>query len=80
MRDRFAGTPIKNVSITYANNKVRGELMISKEGIEGGAIYALSGLGTLGIDAQRGQILRRERHAGARDGRCRGNQHARVVT
>jgi uncharacterized flavoprotein (TIGR03862 family) len=41
-RDRFAGTPIKNVSITYANNKVRGELMISKEGIEGGAIYALS--------------------------------------
>ncbi len=41
-RDRFAGTPIKNVGITYANNKVRGELMISKEGIEGGAIYALS--------------------------------------
>jgi len=27
---------------TYANNKVRGELMISQEGIEGGAIYALS--------------------------------------
>ena len=41
-RDRFAGTPIKNVSLTYANNKVRGELMISQEGIEGGAIYALS--------------------------------------
>jgi uncharacterized flavoprotein (TIGR03862 family) len=41
-RERFAGTPIKNVGITYANNKVRGELMISKEGIEGGAIYALS--------------------------------------
>ncbi len=41
-RDRFAGTPIKNVGLTYANNKVRGELMISKEGIEGGAVYALS--------------------------------------
>jgi uncharacterized flavoprotein (TIGR03862 family) len=41
-RDRFAGTPIKNVSLIYANNKVRGELMISQEGIEGGAIYALS--------------------------------------
>lgn len=41
-RDRFAGTPVKNVGITYANNKVRGELMISQEGIEGGAIYALS--------------------------------------
>ena len=41
-RNRFAGTPIKNVGLTYANNKVRGELMISQEGIEGGAIYALS--------------------------------------
>ena len=41
-RDRFAGTPVKNVGLTYANNKVRGELMISQEGIEGGAIYALS--------------------------------------
>jgi uncharacterized flavoprotein (TIGR03862 family) len=41
-RNRFAGTPVKNVGITYANNKVRGELMISQEGIEGGAIYALS--------------------------------------
>ena len=41
-RNRFAGTPVKNVGLTYANNKVRGELMISQEGIEGGAIYALS--------------------------------------
>ena len=41
-RNRFAGTPVKNVALTYANNKVRGELMISQEGIEGGAIYALS--------------------------------------
>ena len=41
-RNRFAGTPIKNVGLTYAGNKVRGELMISQEGIEGGAIYALS--------------------------------------
>ena len=41
-RDRFAGTPIKNVALTYAGNKVRGELMISQEGIEGGAIYAMS--------------------------------------
>ena len=41
-RERFAGTPVKNVSLTYAGNKVRGELMISSEGIEGGAIYALS--------------------------------------
>jgi uncharacterized flavoprotein (TIGR03862 family) len=41
-RDRFAGTPVKNVGLNYAGTKVRGELMISSEGIEGGAIYALS--------------------------------------
>ncbi|MDE2444850.1 MAG: TIGR03862 family flavoprotein [Alphaproteobacteria bacterium] len=41
-RDKFAGTPIKNVALNYAGQKVRGELMISSEGIEGGAIYALS--------------------------------------
>ena len=41
-RGRFAGTPVKNVSLSYGGNKVRGELMISQEGIEGGAIYALS--------------------------------------
>lgn len=40
--ERFAGTPIKNVGLTYSGQKVRGELMISQEGIEGGAIYALS--------------------------------------
>ncbi|MCA3556487.1 MAG: TIGR03862 family flavoprotein [Aestuariivirga sp.] len=41
-RDRFAGMPVKNVALTYAGKRVRGELMISQEGIEGGAIYALS--------------------------------------
>ena len=41
-RDRFAGTPVKNVALTYAGKRVRGELMISQEGIEGGAIYAIS--------------------------------------
>jgi uncharacterized flavoprotein (TIGR03862 family) len=41
-RNRFAGTPVKNVGLNYAGTKVRGELMISSEGIEGGAIYAIS--------------------------------------
>lgn len=39
---RFAGEPIKNVSITAASRTVRGEIMIARDGIEGGAIYALS--------------------------------------
>ena len=41
-RDKYAGVPIKNVALNYAGQKVRGEIMISSEGIEGGAIYALS--------------------------------------
>ncbi len=41
-RERFAGTPVKNVALTYAGHRVRGEIMISQEGLEGGAIYALS--------------------------------------
>ena len=41
-RQKFAGTPVKNIALTYAGKRVRGELMISQEGIEGGAIYAVS--------------------------------------
>ena len=39
---RFAGVPVKNVSLRYGPHTARGELMISRDGIEGGAIYALS--------------------------------------
>jgi uncharacterized flavoprotein (TIGR03862 family) len=39
---RFAGEPIKNVTVRCGAQVSRGEVMISKDGIEGGAIYALS--------------------------------------
>jgi uncharacterized flavoprotein (TIGR03862 family) len=39
---RFAGTPIKNVSVTARGRSVRGEIMITRDGLEGGAIYAVS--------------------------------------
>ena len=39
---RFAGTPLKNVAVTVGGERVRGECMIARDGIEGGAIYALS--------------------------------------
>ena len=39
---KFAGQPVKNIALTYGGTRVRGEVMISKDGIEGGAIYALS--------------------------------------
>jgi uncharacterized flavoprotein (TIGR03862 family) len=40
--EKFAGHPIKNVAVTCNGVAVRGELMVAHDGIEGGAIYALS--------------------------------------
>jgi uncharacterized flavoprotein (TIGR03862 family) len=39
---RFAGTPLKNISVTVRGHKVRGEIMVTRDGLEGGAIYAVS--------------------------------------
>ncbi|MBH5396925.1 TIGR03862 family flavoprotein [Bradyrhizobium sp. CNPSo 4010] len=41
-RDRFEGQPLKGVALTLREHTVRGEAMITRSGIEGGAIYALS--------------------------------------
>jgi uncharacterized flavoprotein (TIGR03862 family) len=41
-RDRFEGQPLKGVALTFGAQTVRGEAIISRTGIEGGAIYALS--------------------------------------
>ena len=41
-RDRFEGQPLKGVALTLGAHTVRGEAMITRSGIEGGAIYALS--------------------------------------
>jgi len=41
-RDRFEGQPLKGVSLTIGQHAVRGEAIVTRTGIEGGAIYALS--------------------------------------
>jgi uncharacterized flavoprotein (TIGR03862 family) len=41
-RDRFEGQPLKGVALTSGQAMVRGEAIITRTGIEGGAIYALS--------------------------------------
>jgi len=43
MRERFAGQPLKRIALSFAGQRVMGEAMIDADGIEGGAIYALSG-------------------------------------
>ncbi len=42
LRARFAGTPVKRIALTCEGVRVRGEAVVTAEGLEGGAIYALS--------------------------------------
>jgi uncharacterized flavoprotein (TIGR03862 family) len=41
-RDRFEGHPLKGAALSFGAHTVRGEAMVTRTGIEGGAIYALS--------------------------------------
>jgi uncharacterized flavoprotein (TIGR03862 family) len=41
-KTRFAGAPVKPVALTFGDERIRGEAMVSEKGIEGGAVYALS--------------------------------------
>ncbi len=41
-RTKFAGTPLKPVTLRCGDQEVQGEVMITESGIEGGAVYALS--------------------------------------
>ena len=41
-RDRFEGQPLKGVALSFGRYTVRGEAIITRTGIEGGAIYALA--------------------------------------
>ncbi|GJD96202.1 TIGR03862 family flavoprotein [Methylobacterium iners] len=43
-RARFAGAPLKRIALTIGDTRVRGEAVVTGEGIEGGAIYAASRL------------------------------------
>ena len=40
---RFQGIPLKRIGLRFGPHRVRGEAMVTRDGIEGGAIYALSG-------------------------------------
>ncbi|MGE0740670.1 MAG: NAD(P)/FAD-dependent oxidoreductase [Hyphomonadaceae bacterium] len=42
LRTRFAGQPLKTITVRFGDESVRGEAMITQYGIEGGAFYALA--------------------------------------
>jgi uncharacterized flavoprotein (TIGR03862 family) len=41
---RFAGQPLKNVGLRFGAHTARGDAMITRTGIEGGPVYALSAM------------------------------------
>lgn len=41
LREKFAGTPLKRIALTCGNMRSRGECVITRDGLEGGAIYSL---------------------------------------
>jgi uncharacterized flavoprotein (TIGR03862 family) len=40
---RFDGAPLKRIGLAFAGRSVRGEAIVTRGGLEGGAVYALSG-------------------------------------
>ena len=41
-RDRYEGQPLKGVEFRFGAHAIRGEAIVTRSGIEGGAVYALS--------------------------------------
>lgn len=42
--ERFAGVPLKPVALSFGGQRRQGEAMVTRQGLEGGVVYALSGL------------------------------------
>lgn len=41
-RERFAGQPLKTVQLRFGDHSARGDAVITQNGIEGGAVYAIA--------------------------------------
>jgi uncharacterized flavoprotein (TIGR03862 family) len=41
-RDRFEGQPLKGIELSFAGKSVRGEAIVTRDGLEGGGVYSLS--------------------------------------
>ena len=56
-RQRFAGQPLKAITLAHGDARVRGEAMIGANGVEGGAVYALSARLRDAIEAEGSTVL-----------------------
>jgi uncharacterized flavoprotein (TIGR03862 family) len=56
-KSKFAGEPLKRALFSFEGREARGEAMVTRSGIEGGAIYALSSTLRDAIDAKGSAVL-----------------------
>lgn len=42
MKERFAGAPVKSITLSFGRTQVKGDFVVTSTGIEGSAVYALS--------------------------------------
>jgi uncharacterized flavoprotein (TIGR03862 family) len=42
-RERYEGQPLKRIQATFRGESIRGEAVVTRDGLEGGAVYAFSG-------------------------------------
>lgn len=57
-KTKFAGAPLKAVALTAGGRTQRGEAMVTAAGLEGGAVYALSGILRAEIENNGAALLR----------------------
>lgn len=48
---RFAGTPLKRIALSCGAVRVRGEAVVTSDGLEGGAVYAIAAAVRSGLEA-----------------------------
>lgn len=57
LRERHAGAPLKNVALSFGGRTVKGEMVITASGIEGGIVYALSAAIRDTVEANDGAVV-----------------------
>lgn len=60
--DRFAGQPVKNVAVSVGGSAVRGDVMVTDSGLEGGPVYAVGREVRTELDASGGCTLMIDLH------------------
>ncbi len=54
---KFQGQPLKNIALHFGEKSAKGEALVTRRGLEGGAVYALSGAIRDALAAGEGAVL-----------------------